>query len=240
MILRSSLAAGLVLLALPANSWSADAPAAPTPSAIARPGAAALPGPLDGLAGQVAGVVGSGDKLGLMLKEGEASRTLHLGDTYQDGWVLTGLTAEIATLSKAEQSRQVGLNPGNVVAQRDLAPASQITTVGAPKVDPAMIDALMQRLNASGMNIPGMDAAATQQILTQARSYMATPAGQAQVAQAYQNAVTQYGQGAIDQFMARGSLVGAQPGPAPAASSPNPDRAARAPTGSGSQASPGR
>ncbi|MDB5440255.1 MAG: hypothetical protein JWM33_2682, partial [Caulobacteraceae bacterium] len=140
---------------------------------------------------------------GLMIKEGDANRTLRSGDLYQDGWVLTGLTPEVATLSKAGQARQVGLNPDSAIAQRDVTAASQITTIGAPKVDPAVIDALLQRMTATGQTIPGMDAAASQQMMAAARDYMATPAGQAAVAQAYQQAIAQYGQGTIDRFMAQ-------------------------------------
>ncbi|MDB5438097.1 MAG: hypothetical protein JWM33_524, partial [Caulobacteraceae bacterium] len=72
--------------------------------------AAGAPGPV-ALPAEVIGVVGSGDKLSLRIKAGDETRLLNIGDTYADGWALTGLSNTTATLTRNGQNQTVGLNP---------------------------------------------------------------------------------------------------------------------------------
>ncbi|MDB5439177.1 MAG: hypothetical protein JWM33_1604 [Caulobacteraceae bacterium] len=80
--------------------------------------AAAAPSGLDGLPSQVAGVLGSGDQLSLQLRAtpDAPARIIHLGGDAIDGWVLTGLTNTVATLSKDGLIRVIGLNPTGALA----------------------------------------------------------------------------------------------------------------------------
>lgn len=94
---------------------------------------AAQPSAPERLAGQAAGVVGSGDQLSLRLVEDNQARTIRPGDDYADGWKLDVLTATSATLVKDGQRREVGLNPTGAVASRGPAAApSRVTLAGLP------------------------------------------------------------------------------------------------------------
>ncbi|MDB5438343.1 MAG: hypothetical protein JWM33_770 [Caulobacteraceae bacterium] len=106
----------------------------PLPALIIAAGllvAAAAPAPSgpDALPAQVAGVIGSGDQLSLQLRatEGAPARIVHPGEEAIDGWTLSGLTNTVATLSKGDQSRTIGLNPtGAVAVARPFAPPSTV------------------------------------------------------------------------------------------------------------------
>ncbi|MDB5439064.1 MAG: hypothetical protein JWM33_1491 [Caulobacteraceae bacterium] len=83
---------------------------------------AAAPSAPERLPSEVQGVVGSGDKLSLRLKDSAGGRTIAVGEAYGDGWTLTGLTPTQATLAKDGATREVGLNPTGALASA--APAA--------------------------------------------------------------------------------------------------------------------
>ncbi|MDB5438776.1 MAG: hypothetical protein JWM33_1203, partial [Caulobacteraceae bacterium] len=96
-----------------------------------RASAANDPGPTS-LPGEVVGVIGSGDRLSLRIKAGQEVRTLNIGDVFEDGWALTGLTDATATLSRNGQSQTVGLNPsGRLDLPKTDEPASSVRTIGS-------------------------------------------------------------------------------------------------------------
>ncbi|MDB5438327.1 MAG: hypothetical protein JWM33_754 [Caulobacteraceae bacterium] len=109
----------------------------------ARAGAASAPaqGP-DALPGLVVGVVGSGDQLSLQIKADESGRrALRIGDAFQDGWSLSALTPSTATLTKAGESRVVGLNPTGAVATHDVKRPSLVQVAGS-ELPPEVIEVL--------------------------------------------------------------------------------------------------
>ncbi|MDB5441255.1 MAG: hypothetical protein JWM33_3682 [Caulobacteraceae bacterium] len=111
----------------------------------------------DDLPGQVAGVIGSGPSLSLKFRPvaGEPTRVLSLGDVYADGWVLTGLTPSVATLTKAGMSRSVGLNPSGALAAApsDARPSEVKVIFSAAEL--AYFDALIAGGHWNGQAEPG-------------------------------------------------------------------------------------
>lgn len=105
---------------------------------------AAEPGAPEQLAAQAAGVVGSGDQLSLRLKTAQGDLTLKLGEVYEDGWRLVGLTPTQATLVKDGTTREIGLNPtGQLASATPPPPPSRVTLLGLP--DDATIQAFVDR-----------------------------------------------------------------------------------------------
>ncbi|MDB5441271.1 MAG: hypothetical protein JWM33_3698, partial [Caulobacteraceae bacterium] len=69
------------------------------------------PSALDRLPQEVVGVVGSGGELSLKVAQDQTIRTIKPNEEYRDGWMLKTLTPSTATLTRAGESREVGLNP---------------------------------------------------------------------------------------------------------------------------------
>lgn len=123
---------------------------------------------LSTLASEVSGVVGSGDKLGLKLGAGEASRVLRPGEIYGDGWVLRSVTASQATLTKGAEVRQVGLNPtGALAAGEEVAPATQVNTIGSARPAAEILAELRASEQWDGQSRPGLTLDETQRFLVQ-------------------------------------------------------------------------
>ena len=58
-------------------------------------------------------------------------RALRIGDAFQDGWSLSALTPSTATLTKAGESRVVGLNPTGAVTTPDVKRPSLVQVAGS-------------------------------------------------------------------------------------------------------------
>ncbi|MDB5440525.1 MAG: hypothetical protein JWM33_2952 [Caulobacteraceae bacterium] len=155
-------------------------------SAAAYPSDAPAP---DRLPSQVVGVTGSGDDLSLQLRDGQATRSLKVGDVYQDGWTLQTLNPTEATLVKDGQARRVGLNPTGALASAAVAAPTVVQLVGMaipPEAQEvlALTDAeVMERLTPSARTLfqttvyPGLNAAETQTLnrLRARQSLLAKP-----------------------------------------------------------------
>ncbi|MDB5438059.1 MAG: hypothetical protein JWM33_486 [Caulobacteraceae bacterium] len=90
----------------------------------------------DELPGQVVGVVGSGDRLRLMINVDGANRELKIGDGVDEGWTLTALSPSSATLSRAGQTREIGLGPDGALASAEsVATPSTVMVVGRTPQD---------------------------------------------------------------------------------------------------------
>lgn len=118
---------------------------------LAAPALAAAPSAIDRLPSLVVGVTGSGDDLRLQIIDGEARRSLKVGDLYADGWTLQAIDPTQATLTRDAERRTVGLNPTGALAQaRSNDPPSTVTTaLAAARV--ADLNAQIARIRA---NVP--------------------------------------------------------------------------------------
>ncbi|MDB5440881.1 MAG: hypothetical protein JWM33_3308 [Caulobacteraceae bacterium] len=156
---RGLLGGALVMLLLGGGTLAAYAAAPAAPST-----AQALPADLDRLSKEAAGVVGSGDRLSLQIKpvDGQASRTIKVGEEYSNGWKLDAVTPTLATLSKGGETRQVGLNPTGAVA-RPIAfvPLSSVEVALTPSEE-AELAGLIATGHWDGKILPGLSMAESQ------------------------------------------------------------------------------
>lgn len=85
---------------------------------------------LEILPSRLVGVVGSGDQIGLLLRDGDQTQVLRPGDRSADGWTLQTLSASEASFIRDGQVRQIGLNPSGLVAMRSETRPTVVDVVG--------------------------------------------------------------------------------------------------------------
>lgn len=128
--------------------------------------APALADAVDDLPNQVVGVIGSGQALSLRFRPvaGEPTRVLSRGDVYADGWVLSNLTPSVATLTKAGESREVGLNPTGWLTTAAPPPSPSEITVSFSTADLAYLEGEISNHRWDGQSFPGLTLDQTRQL----------------------------------------------------------------------------